>query len=303
MVIIPAMLRCALTALLKKSVENNKIKVLLYLLIGAPLLCGFSFPQASFLRESERAELESFFRLLLKKSEFGYTLFGDKPLSFFSYCIKPPPGFLIFTSFTDPKIEKHYLTYQKYKDKLSTKSYIILDQICISNKFPTSESFRDILIINKQAFSKSVHTYLPLFKERLGENASADNLLLDIELGKNVLFDVLKEDELLWGILLGYGAHNAEIYARREAIKDGGSLFPTHNYSNLGEELDAIDDLLVGFTHEYFIDLIPLPMFLCDKNHVETQLLKSKYQKVQEHIHEVYNSPDFLNLVLQQLSL
>ncbi len=271
------------------------------MLMGASLLTSFSTPHNSSLPNKDRVELESFFRFLFKKSEFGYSLFGEKPMSFYSYCIKPPPGFLIFTSFLDPKIEKHYLTYNKYKNNITSKGYIILDQPCISNKFPTSGIVRDILIINKLAFTETVNEHLNLFKDSLGETICADNLLEDIESGKNILFDVLKEDELLWGILLGYGRHNAEIYARRESIKDGKASFPIHGYSNLEEELDAIDDLLVGFTHEYFVDLIPLPMFMCDENHRETQLLKSRYKKVQKRIHEIYISPDFLDRVLQQL--
>ncbi len=173
--------------------------------------------------------------------------------------------------------------------------------MCISKKFPTSGIVRDILIVNKRAFEATVNDHLSLFHERLGQTVCADSLLRDIESGKNVLFDVLNEDELLWGILLGYGLHNAEIYARREAINEGQTTALTPGYSSLEKELDAIDGLLEGFTHEYFIDLIPLPMFMCDAHHIETKILKNKYRKEQEYIRMVYNSPDFLDLVLHQL--
>ncbi len=301
MAIIQAVLQFVLIAWLKKNVKNKKTWVLLCLSLGAFFLTGFSSPETCLLRESARVELNPFFRLLFQRSEFGYTLFGQKPMSFYSYFIKLPSECVMFGSFTDPKIEKHYLTYGKYKDELSFVNYIILDQLCISNKFPTSGIVRDVFIINKRAFTAAVNEHLSLFKEKLGKGVCADGLLRDIESGKNILFDVLKEDELLWGILLGYGDHNAEIYARREAIKDGKTIALAPGYSSLEEELNAIDGLLEGFTHEYFIDLIPLPMFMCDANHIETQMLKNKYQQVQEHIRTVYNSPDFLDLVLHQL--
>jgi len=273
--------------------------MLIYLLVGAFFSFSFSSPSPS--SSSERIELESFFRLLFKKSEFGYTLFGQKPMSFYSYFIKLPPDSLIFANFSEPKLEKNFRTYSKYKDLLSSENYLIMDQTSISNKFSTSGMVRDIFVINRNAFRETVNKYLPLFEERLGEGICADDMLKDIEAGKNILFDVLKEDELLWGILLGYGAHNAEIYARREAIVEGRVLFATHGYSNLEEELEAIDHILAGFTHEYFIDQIPLPLFLCDTDHTETKSLKTEYQKVQKHITEVYNSSNFLDEVLERL--
>jgi hypothetical protein len=301
MVTIQAILQFALTVWLKKSVKSKKTRMLFYLSLGASFFVSFSSPHSLLPLAREKIELQPFFKLLFQRSEFGYTLFGQKPMSFYSYFIKLPPESFIFTNISDPKIEKHYLIHDKYKDNFCCNNYIILDQLCISKKFPTSGIVRDILIINKQAFRETVNDYLPLFKERLSQATCADSLLKDIELGKNVLFDVLKEDELLWGILLGYGSHNSEIYARREAIKNGKAIVPFQGYSSLEEELDAIDDLLVGFTHEYFIDLIPLPMFMCDAKHIETQMLKKKYQQVQEHISKIYNSPDFLDIVLRQL--
>ncbi len=273
--------------------------MLLYLLVGA--FFSFSFSSPSLSSTSERIELESFFRLLFKKSEFGYTLFGQKPMSFYSYFIKLPPDSVIFANFTEPKIEKNFRTYSKYKDVLSSEKYIIIDQTSISNKFSTSGMARDIFVINRNAFTETVNKYLSLFEKKLDERISAENMLKDIEAGKNILFDVLKEDELLWGILLGYGPHNAEIYARREAIIEGRVLFATHDYLTLEEELEAIDSTLAGFTHEYFIDQIPLPMFLCDTDHTETKLLKTEYQQVQKKIVEIYNSPNFLDQVLERL--
>ncbi len=301
MAIIQAVLQFALIAWRKKNVKNKKIGVLLCLSLGAFFLTGSALPETCLLSASERIELNSFFRLLFQRSEFGYTLFGQKPMSFYSYFIQLPPECLMFGSFSDPRIEKHYLTYDKYKDRFSFENYIILDQLCISNKFPTSGAVRDILIINKRAFAATVNEHLSLFKEKLGQVVCAESLLKAIESGKNVLLDVLNEDELLWGILLGYGDHNAEIYARREALKNGKAIAPSPIYSSLEEELNAIDDLLMGFTHEYFIDLISLPMFMCDPNHIETRMLKKKYQQVQEHLRAVYNSPDFFDLVLRQL--
>ncbi len=94
--------------------------------IGAFFLTGFSNSETCGLRSCERDELSSFFRFLFQKSEFGYTLFGQKPMSFYSYFIKFPPECLIFSSFTDPKIETHYQTYNKYKDKFSFKIILFL---------------------------------------------------------------------------------------------------------------------------------------------------------------------------------
>lgn len=224
---------------------------------------------------SPQGELESFFRMLFVKSEWGYTLFGSKPMSFYDYFTKPPKEFIIHSDFSDPKLEKHFLTLEKYKHLFRSNHFLILDQPLISKKFPTSGYVRDLILINKKAFLQTVQANDSLFKARLAGYSTPQALLAEIESGKPLLTDVLNEDELLIGILLGYGAHNAQLYAQEEH--------------------------LTAFSPDNFPYMIRLPLFLCDPNDSETQHLKRIYQETQKEVCEIYQHPDFLSLVLNQL--
>ena len=176
----------------------------------------------------------------------------------------------------------------------------MLDQPFVSSTLPTSGYTRDIIVINKPAFVQIVNKNLDLFHKRLGNKTNGEQLLNEIEEGRLVLSDVLQEDELLWGILLGFGRHNATLYARREEIVNN-SLLLSEGFQTMDEELEYVQDHLTGFSHEYLIDLVPLPLFMSDSSHAETKELKRKYQKVQERICDIYRTPDFLDHVLKRL--
>jgi hypothetical protein len=47
--------------------------------------------------------------------------------------------------FLEPQLEHQYETYEKYKNYFNTKNFLLVDQPCISNKFPTAGYVRDIL--------------------------------------------------------------------------------------------------------------------------------------------------------------
>jgi hypothetical protein len=274
-----------------KRIKNN-LNMPLLLLAGA--FCCLKADSS----QNEK-HLEAFFKMLFEKSEFAYTLFGDKPMSFYSYCFKTPKDCLLRSSLFEPKLEFHYKFFEEYRRFFNKERFLILDQACISSKFSTSGYTRDIILINKVAFCETVNKHLALFQQRLGENVSAECLLVQIE-EKNVLFDVLKEDELLWGVLLGYGLHNAQLYAKRESIIEGKMERPTAGFATIKEELESIHNTLRAFSHEYFVDLIPLPKFLCDPHHEETCRLKKKYAELQMRICDIYQSADFLSQVLKQ---
>jgi hypothetical protein len=77
-------------------------------------------------------------------------------------------------------------------------------------------------------------------------------------------------------------------------------LPPSIGFSSIEEEIDTIDCTLSGFSHEYHVDLISLPLFFCDKNDTETLLLKEKYSSMREKVSAVYSSQDFLAVILNE---
>lgn len=273
-----------------KKKKGNKLILPLLLLAEAFLFSSYS-SQREVLSHQERNELESFFRKLFTKSEFAYSLFGNKPMSFYTYFIKIPKTASFNTNFLEPKIEKYDDLFKRGYSFFNTNNFLLIDQPFISDKFPTKDCVRDILILNKEAFILTIDNHSNLFEKRLGRHVTGKELLLEIESGKNVLSEVLSDDEFLWGLLLGYGKKNAELYAEREEIID------ICNSKNLKKEKTH----LTGFSNEYYLHLIPLPMFLCDKDSIETKTIKHKYLKTQEKVFEVYTSSSFLDLILNQL--
>jgi hypothetical protein len=283
-----------------KRKRNNFL--MLFLFLGGAFFFFSCHTTTSPLADEEQQDLESFFRMLFTQSEFAYTLLGDKPLSFYSYFYRQPKACLILAKFFEPKLEHHYTTYQKYKHLFSTNNFLLLDQPCLSNKFPTAGYARDILIINKQAFITTVDKHENLFSKRLATPVTGKSLLSEIEGNKNVLFEVLQEDELLWGILLGYGGHNASLYARQEEIRTHRSVMASSGFENTQDEMAFIDDHLTTFSDDYNLYLIPLPKFGFDDQNGDTSVLINKYRETQKRICEVYCSPNFLTLVLKQLT-
>lgn len=63
-----------------------------------------------------------------------------------------------------------------------------------------------------------VSKHLNIFKEKLGSNLTPETLLKKIE-DTRKFASIIKNDEVLWGILLGYGVHNAKLYDRKYRLE------------------------------------------------------------------------------------
>lgn len=257
--------------------------------------------------QDDRDKLEYFFWNLVACNHFGYTLFGDKPISLAGYFCKTPLGNILLGQLPADEFPQLLSIWQKYAVNFPSKRFILIDE-------PQSNpDLREFVIINKAAFIKTVDENIMLFKKILGKNISARKLLNQLEQPNANLHTILHSHEGLLGILLGYGVHNAFLYHRRDKILQNLrmekipldlqiSLASLPNYAKLEKKLEFLwAHLKFCGDHHYLPLIIGSVHFVGDHSNQETLDLMEKYQKLRGHLSSQYADRCFLLHTLQQL--
>lgn len=270
--------------------------------------------------KSDKEILEWFLRDLHVNGPCSYVLFGDKPMSIYSYLdidweptqpqISPPHEFFAFsiTKSTRKNImkSKGWETWKKYRALFPSSNFHL---------FENHEHGRITLVmINEHNFLKTVEEHIDEFRNILGPEITP-HIVLDCCVQSQDLFkDVLKRNDGLLGILLGYGRHNALLFSRRHEIKKvrglqrfsikRRNLIPSNGFATIEEEYDQINKRLLEFDKSILDDFNPLsmalPFFVADPDHPETKELKIKYRKQYKDIVKNYRNQDFLEVTLNQ---
>lgn len=112
-------------------------------------------------------------------------------------------------------------------------------------------------------------------------------------------------DEMLIGLLLGYGANNARLFSESQQGKD------VYSYIEWGEEIDkqmlerlSLKTHLWGVlweTEAEEVAALLYPTFIADPHSEETQQLKARYIKEREKIIAFYKDQNFLEATLSLL--
>jgi hypothetical protein len=255
----------------------------------------------------DREALTQLFYWMMCNENLNYTLFGDKPVSL--------SGDFIISPFENRKnnyqssFEKCWIIWEKYKKKFPIhQNYILIKEPSITVCYATN-----IIFINKKEFIKEVNQNIDVFKKKLGSYVTAETLLKEIE-DKKRFAPIIKNDEVLWGILLGYGAHNAKLYAKKYCLErfiyfDEFPMFPikkpspSKNFSSIEEELDFLESKLRPFGEHGYSPIIQNSVhFMADSEHPETKALEKKYKKLRGEISAIYAQGDFLEITLSKLT-
>ena len=155
-----------------------------------------------------------------------------------------------------------------------------------------------------------------LFQQQLNQPTLSANTLLQALETDTPLSKALFDNRLLSGILLGYGTHNAALYARLAHLETEQAPY-CGAFSSSHEEIQEIKKTLCAFDLES--DLTPttdkqpflnfkskakvmLPAFWHDPKDPETAALKTTYQKTTPTLEALLQKPDFLKQVLSTLS-
>ena len=242
--------------------------------------------------QEDREDLTRLFHLIFLEQDGAYTIFGDKPVSLSG-------AFIIASWETTAKRKAGYITHlwktwQMYRDLFEIKKYII-----VGEKFKIKKSnivAFHIFVINKEAFIKSINRHKSLFEYVLKKKINPEILLHDIENGKISFWESIRFNEMLLGILLGYGAHNATLFNQRQ-----------HHFFDIFKRdkatLETKKNKLEFFGEERHPVMIVNPVqFAADLAHPETIRLDKKYKALRIKIGTIYSKEDLLAKTLSQLT-
>lgn len=279
----------------------------------------------SSLSMKERSILEVFFRTLCTDSQAGYVIWGNKPISEEGIVPEETPLLMLDNPLHRMSIyaKEGLKIWHKLKCSQKSKNYHI-----VSYQKPT-HSWLTFAVINKKAFIQTIEKNLSLFQYVLGPKVTGESLFeKSIDPSLNFFGDVLKDDKVLIGIVLGFGTQNALIENRIEMISEqqmleafppfkpeikkgdafGGishklnrkvvkELAPSFGYSSLKNEVEDLEKKTQITVEVYRSAMPPLPWFGFIANSESEELLKH-YLDVQPNIKSALDSDQFLEIFL-----
>lgn len=256
--------------------------------------------------KEEKEDLEMLFQDLFNLDNFSYTLFGNKPLSLTAH---------FTTSFDDEGIPQErgvnfwnkWKLWKKYAQKFPIKHYILIE---VSQKISNR---KEIYFFNKKCCIEKINKHIKLFRKIFGKSITGSILIEKFEKDPKFI-SILRNQQILLGILLGYGEHNARLFDKRNQI----SYFvykkefpkapvkiptPSKEFSTLQDEFNSYFSTLTPFGDRHYSPLIIRSVFfVADHTHPETIDLQKKYRKMRGQISAIYSKGNFLEITLSKLT-
>ena len=230
----------------------------------------------------EKKHLNNFFKRCFQSSGFGYTIFGQKPMSTGGLLTENGrPHVDQVKNIDDERVSCGYYmkegldVWDKHFKNMDLKEFSF-----ISYPVPGHPNLLHFDIINHNNFLRIVEDHLFDFQNFLSFKISAKEILKEYVKGEGDLFEKINKHDGFLGILLGYGKENSFKFFK------GDKLSPLVEPSSLvGKDMSEI----------------LLPLFMVSKNSKETHEIMSSFEKQWEKINKIYQSENFLEMVLQKL--
>lgn len=231
--------------------------------------------------------LEYFFRELIICNSAGYTLLGNKPISF--ECFTRPQFEWDFSylwhTFFPSNLKKYnaWKTWQKYKHLFNGADILIW-----SESSPWIKNGELIVIANRKQIERVIH-----------ENRD-DFALLSCQDPKTLFSRVVHSHEGLLGILLGYGKTNAMLFHEH----NHGLLKPVFSdeISQLFKTKKAAINFTLGWPDVEMNEILMFPNFMANIDAEETKRLKADYLSTREKILSYYANKNFLEATIRLLN-
>lgn len=295
--------------------QMRTFKICLFFFLIAFTACSFylfiskkSLFQIQYnLSTQEKNDLRLFFQDLFVDNELGYTLFGDKPMSFCfpvthaPYFSKKDCRIWIYHEGTLP-LFRGLAVWKKICSKIKKENYLFI--ICEEKQYPNF-----VILINKKAFAKTFRKNIDLFKKYYGEKVTITELLNNLENNKNyneISQTPLFYNDILLGIMLGYGRHNAELFQRRKELTESQfsllPISPSKEFPSIEEEVKYLWEHLqvTRNTHDWLLRVIGVG-FAADPDDLETQMLIKKYDLLHKELISIFDRQDWLEVILNKL--
>lgn len=236
------------------------------------------------LSHREKSMLRNFFETTIKMDQLGHVLF---------FSTKPACFFIVNTANEEDVLTKAWRTW-KFKEHLfQHPNFILYEETCDKKSY--------IYFINKQTLLSKFSFQEELLKQLFGESFSIKDFIAQLE--KNTLNTLISKNQVLLGLLLGYGIESSLDYP--------GYLAPDPYVP--GKELtrvicvadEKITTLQVGeeVTICKFNSKVPIhPVsFIGNASSEEVKNLKKIYSQELEKIELIYQCKNLLQLCLQRL--
>lgn len=220
--------------------------------------------------------LEQIIGKLFFRDNFIYPFHDLKPMAYASIT-KPTDVMAIITH------DSHYFAWEKIKLQKLNDNYLLVEE-----PSPYSNHDVSIFFINKCEFIKCINQNLTIFKEKLDSNFNPLQALEDLSLHKATLRQILKNNEILLGILLGYGEPNSRLYC--ENIFGHPQHFP--------KKIQHIDSVLVGPEP---LPLSPIYPCCCMGTKNGNEFLNKKFCVEYKLLSQKYSSSYSINEVINKL--
>lgn len=251
--------------------------------------------QEVFIPYKDKRQIEYLLREFVVYDAAGYTLFGDKPISFqcvFKPAFKWDIRFLWHTFFPS-NLKRYYAwkTWQKYDFFSNQKDFLIW-----SEPSPWIENGMLLIIANKKKTEQIFEEHRQYFAS-LGELPSQ---LAHAEDVKCLFRQCLQSHEGLLGILLGYGQNNAFLFHQKH-LPLLQPIF-AEELDHLFQNRNTALNFTFGWPSVPMEEMLMYPTFMVDPKTVETENLRSKYLNSRKSILEYYKGKDFLEATLDLLS-
>jgi hypothetical protein len=235
----------------------------------------------------EQVLLEELFSFFIQWEQLSHVLFFEtKPACFTGIPIN------CNHSITPPCISKDPLKFQdelcegwniwkKYEHLFNHPNFIISEEIRQIEKGEKHGTMIDVFFINKKSFLNCLEQYADIFKKELGEGFYPEGFLKEVE-EKKMLRSLIKHDEMLLGLLLGYG------YEASSAFKE--------------EKLGHITDILTKPIGKKLKGCKFAPVsFKGNPLSKESQNLTDKYSDELNQIWNTYQDRNLLEVTLGKL--
>ncbi len=149
-------------------------------------------------------------------------------------------------------------------------------------------------------FIKCVNEHLGLFQRVLNKKIDPRIFLEEIE-NDHSLLKSIDHNEMLLGIVLGYGKNNASLFVKRS--KNSFEFYQDDEFYVGDAELQPIHKKL-GFFGDYSYSplIVSSVHFVADLEHPETKALEKKYRELRGKISAIYAQGDFLEITLSKLT-
>lgn len=216
----------------------------------------------SVLSEEEKKDLKYLFDHFFTFNQFAYPLFGTKPMSI---------GRLLPTHQT----EIGWQAWKKIAPSFMSNKFVIREYIFNKHEF--------LLIANLDEVEKTYKENKSTFDRAFNGGMTLDALKTCLR-DESPLFQELIHDDLIMGILLGYGIGNAQKFSDNNSLSEG--------------KQHSLESFTTGHPLLYFFSPVLPPYFACDINSDETIELKNRYKKERDHIIRMSKSdPLFIHML------